>query len=302
MKNKRIKIFIGSSSESLPVAEAIQQNLDAYFLVTLWNQGFFSIGSTTLNSLVDNAINYDFVIIVLSGDDTLRYRKENFVVPRDNLLFELGFYFGKIGIHRTFFVYDISVKLKLPSDLAGYTGATYHMPDSKHDLQSALGKACTNIKLRIEQLGPRQKTFTITSEVKIDIYYHASGFTKDDADSLVSSLKEYKFQIRVLKHDFKARPDAIFIGCLIKADVARLVIEKINYPIKYIFRLDYPESEGGDVDGLKIGIGYSSSYNSKNRSLLCEPVKISNLQLQRLTDVKLSNTDFHMRLYKFLKL
>lgn len=300
MKNKKIKIFIGSSSESLPVAEAIQQHLNLHFNVTLWNQGFFSVGNTVLSCLIDNAIHYDFVILVLSGDDTLRHRNQEYAVPRDNILFELGLYIGKLGNQRTFFVYDTSVNLKLPSDLAGYTGATYNMPASPADLPGALAKACTDIKSRVEHLGLRQKTFTTTSEVKIDIYYHKSGFVKEDADDLALSLKEYKFQVRIMKHDYDARPDAIFLGCLIKADVARLVLEKIKHPVKYIFRLDYPESEGGDSEGLKIGIGYSSSYNARNRSMYSEPVRITPAQLKTLRNPKLSNMEFQLKLFKLL--
>ena len=61
---------------------------------------------------------------------------------------------GALGRNRTFVVFDQSAKLKLPSDLAGVTAATYE-PHASGNLQGSLGAAATRIEDQITKLGVR---------------------------------------------------------------------------------------------------------------------------------------------------
>jgi hypothetical protein len=81
-------LFIGSSSEGLPVAENLQLVLDEYCEATVWNQGVFGLSETGIGSLQKAARSYDFAVLVLTADDLLRRRENVRPVARDNVLFE----------------------------------------------------------------------------------------------------------------------------------------------------------------------------------------------------------------------
>ncbi|MET0396393.1 MAG: TIR domain-containing protein [Longimicrobiaceae bacterium] len=154
---QRPSVFIGSSKEGLPIAEAIQLNLDELCEVTLWSQGFFGVGQGTLESLVGKLNDFDFAILVLTPDDMVESRGESQQSPRDNVLLELGLFIGGLGRERTFTVFDRTADLKLPSDLAGVTPATYQ-PHSSGNLEAALGAPSTKLKKSILHYGLRART------------------------------------------------------------------------------------------------------------------------------------------------
>jgi hypothetical protein len=155
MPEPRPSLFIGSSSEGLPIAETLQILLEYPCEVALWSQGIFGLSQGTLESLVAALDDFDFAVLALTPDDLVTSRDESKSVPRDNVLFELGLFMGGLGRERTFLVYDRTAHLKLPSDLAGVTAATF-APHSSGNLQSALGAAATKIKTQIERFGRRE--------------------------------------------------------------------------------------------------------------------------------------------------
>ncbi len=141
----RPRVFVGSSSEGLEIAKTIQLNLDPLAEVTVWSQGVFGLGEGTLESLVACQEQFDFAVLVLSPDDMVNSRGSTSHAPRDNIMFELGLFIGSLGRNRTFAVYDRTADIKLPSDLAGVTIASFH-PHSTGNLTAALGASCTLIE------------------------------------------------------------------------------------------------------------------------------------------------------------
>jgi Predicted nucleotide-binding protein containing TIR-like domain len=154
MSRKRPSVFIGSSTEGLKIAKALQVLLDPSCEVSVWSQGIFGLSQGTLESLVAALDRFDFAVLVLTRDDLILSRDQTAAAPRDNVLFELGLFMGGLGRLRTFIVYDRTADLKLPSDLAGVTPATFE-PHSSGDLGSALGAAATRIEEGIDRLGLR---------------------------------------------------------------------------------------------------------------------------------------------------
>ncbi len=192
MARNRPTLFVGSSSEGLRIAKAIQVLLDQFCEVTIWSQGIFGLGEGTLESLVNVLDDFDFAALVLTPDDLLTSRNESSSAPRDNVLFELGLFMGALGRKRTFIIHDRSAKLKMPSDLAGVSAATYE-PHSTGNLKSALGAAATRIEDQILKLGVRD------AERLKGLSEAAQGF--DEAASQMEKLVELIARSRKVELD-----------------------------------------------------------------------------------------------------
>lgn len=148
-------VFIGSSSEGLEIARAIQYLLDEEYESALWNQGTFGLSHGTLESLVRALPEFDYAILVLTADDLSVSRGHERAVARDNVLFELGLFIGALGRERTFILYDRTQPPALPSDLAGITPATF-APHANGNLEAALGAPSTRILRSIKRFGLRE--------------------------------------------------------------------------------------------------------------------------------------------------
>jgi hypothetical protein len=136
-------IFIGSSSEGLEVARAIKQHFQDFEEVDIWTDNVFSINQAYLESLLRAANLYDFAILCLTADDVVESRGLTQKAPRDNLLFELGLFMGRMGASRAFIVCEDAVKLL--SDFQGIKINSFQRP-SGGDVASAVEGACHEIR------------------------------------------------------------------------------------------------------------------------------------------------------------
>jgi formylglycine-generating enzyme required for sulfatase activity len=164
-RSKRPLVFVGSSTEGLSVARAVQVALDHTCEVRLWSQGVFELSQGTLEALVSGAEQFDFAVLVLTPDDLVESRAVGASAARDNVLFELGLFMGILGRRRTFVLFDRTANLRIPSDLAGVTCATYAPHDSELSggLRASLGAPCTLIEDAIRSEGPRVKLADIVT-------------------------------------------------------------------------------------------------------------------------------------------
>lgn len=150
----RPALFVGSSTEGLRIAEAIQVVLDETCEVELWTQGVFGLSQGTLESLVLALPRFDFALLVLTADDMMLSRGTEKLAARDNVLFELGLFIGSLSRDRIFMLYDRTNPPVLPTDLAGITAASF-APHASGNFEAALGAPCAKIRAVIERLGIR---------------------------------------------------------------------------------------------------------------------------------------------------
>lgn len=113
----------------------------------------FGLGSTFIETLITSLPRFDFAVLVLSPDDLVNSRDIETFGPRDNVIFELGLFMGRLGRSRTFILHQADPKLKIPSDLAGVTTAIYHWPREDGSYRSAVGPACDSIRYVVRDLG-----------------------------------------------------------------------------------------------------------------------------------------------------
>jgi hypothetical protein len=139
------QIFIASSAEALPVAEAVNIRLEHDARVKLWDNAF-DLSSLTLPSLVARTKDTDFAVFVFHKDDKTIIRGNTYSAVRDNVLFELGLFVGSLGIERCFVLVPKSAEgdFRLPTDLAGLTVASYD--DTVEDMVDAVTTSCAKIK------------------------------------------------------------------------------------------------------------------------------------------------------------
>jgi hypothetical protein len=149
----RVRVFIGSSSQGYNYATAIKNQLNAKSEVRTWKEGFFEkLGHSTLESLLDAAKSVDFAVLVLTPDDIVISRKKRSGAPRDNVIFELGLFMGRLGRERAFAVCSDALipSLNFLADIKGITVATYK---EKFRPKPATERACRLINQQIKDLG-----------------------------------------------------------------------------------------------------------------------------------------------------
>ncbi len=129
-KNDRPQIFIGSTTESLPIAKALERgiNIDPGLNARAWDSpDIFRASEATMESLERTLPHIDFMVLVASGDDWTVSRGHGQVAPRDNIVLEIGLGMGAITRKRTFILAPGSQgrTIKIPSDLLGLTRLHY---------------------------------------------------------------------------------------------------------------------------------------------------------------------------------
>lgn len=151
--NERPTLFLGSSVEGLPVAKQVQLGLKHTPLtVQLWTSGVFGPGGVAIDSLISAVDRSDFAAFVFGPDDKVTSRAAEYLAPRDNVVFELGLFMGRLNRDRCFLVREHSTDIKVPSDLLGITPITYVLR-ARDDLPSTLATVCTELEEVIGRLG-----------------------------------------------------------------------------------------------------------------------------------------------------
>lgn len=179
----RPSLFIASSSESVDVAYALQENLEHLAEVTVWSQGVFELSRFALESLLDTLDTADFGLFVFTPNDVVSIRGQDKQTVRDNVLFELGLFIGRLGRERNFIVIPKGNEegFRLPTDLLGLTPALYEPNRQDENLQAALGPASSKIMKAVTKQGKREQP---VSEPPLQPVEQSEFIEYSDADKM----------------------------------------------------------------------------------------------------------------------
>lgn len=155
LPNTKPLLFLGCSAESLVIAQEIQLGLkNDNVEAVVWTDGVFGPSGVPIDSLLNTVNESDFAVFVFSPDDKLICRENEYNAPRDNTVFELGLFMGKLERSRTFIVKEQNADVKVPTDLLGITPLTYIYRGSGN-LSAAVAPVCTELRKVISNLGVR---------------------------------------------------------------------------------------------------------------------------------------------------
>jgi hypothetical protein len=117
-------VFFASSTEYRSKAATISTLLRklvprAWTVRGWWDNALFPVGATVVESLEGVPHSVDAAVIFFTPEDEINVRGIDFMSPRDNVIFEAGYFMSRFGRHRC--AVACVGDVKIPSDLDGMT-------------------------------------------------------------------------------------------------------------------------------------------------------------------------------------
>lgn len=190
-------IFIGSSSEFVHVAKNLEARLKAELGVnaTVWDDpSVFRLGQNTMDSILTAPHFFDYSILILGPDDLVTSRGKRTKAPRDNVVFELGFFLGSQGRKRSFAIIlerpakaggKKAERIKIPSDLAGEQFVPVALTGRNQASAAGLADAVNRIRQALENQRNLSYITPLPSTVLAVTYY--KNFLNPMCDTLLRS-------------------------------------------------------------------------------------------------------------------
>jgi hypothetical protein len=205
------RVFIGSSSEGLAVANFLKAQLEPDVDCRIWNDDIFKYNHSFFHTLIREASLFDYGILIATKDDFVDSRDNIFEAARDNVIFEFGLFLGAMGPEKAFIVQEKDCKL--PSDLLGITIPSFERtPDLINS--DGLTEFITLIKKTIEE-NSELGTLSMLPSTALAIGYF-NNFIKPLSEQLFVSEK-----ININEKDFTESEVVIVIPSELDSDIKK---------------------------------------------------------------------------------
>jgi hypothetical protein len=260
------RIFVGSSTEGLPVARSVKECMSGWADCTIWNEKVFSFNKSYFETLLDSINLYDYGVLVVTGDDFTRSRHKLFQSPRDNVVFEFGLFLGRLGRKKVFFLRQEGTKL--PSDLLGISLPAFPAKAGA-GRSNALREICAQIR---EELDKLTGSFELGLLPSVSLAYgYFNNFVRRTCDRLLEEKHITVDRRRVAFRDFRFRiliPDNLSDDMYDKVKAERS--QRAWKPIKvdaggqrpYDFHVDLSANKEGCIEIYDIPLTLNSLHQS----------------------------------------
>jgi predicted nucleotide-binding protein len=193
------RIFVSSSVEARPLLHFLEEELSLEATVVAWSDMPFSIAQPPLAQFSQSVKGADFVVILGGFTEAVTARGMVEERPRDNIIFELGFFIGSLGSERVLVV-DISPEksLGLPAALAGLTVLRAD-PDKLNRPRELARRIAYEVKRRMRHHEPQQ-------QVKSASYSCFISYSHEDAElaaKLYNDLTDIGAQCWIDQHELR---------------------------------------------------------------------------------------------------
>jgi hypothetical protein len=182
-------IFIGSSNEGLAVAAALRRNLESDANTVIQAGEIFEVGEYPTDTLLKILDGVDIGILVLTHEDLFSSARGT-QFQRDNVVFELGLFMGRLGRSRTLVVMeDEGPNHRLPSDLAGLRVIRFRSatPDN---LVEALAAVSVQVLRVIQDRGEERSSRAEKSIEPYSCFVSYSAKDKRFAEQIYNDLQD----------------------------------------------------------------------------------------------------------------
>jgi len=181
-------VFIGSSTERLPIARVLKEILTDCADVTVWKEApEFVPGDSLLKGLIKVGQLYDFALLVFGQDDCTMMSDMPCANVRDNVLFELGLFIGHMGRERALWLSPRGSKApSFPDDLKGIVYVDFDEPDlaNRAALLRSLAETRPKIYQRISKLGFRNEVVPMKKALCLASSEYEEKRFKQDLDQI----------------------------------------------------------------------------------------------------------------------
>ena len=199
------RVFIGCSVAAKPVAEHAADALRHDAEPEVWTDNKFFSVETPIENLFRFLDDYDFALFITLPQDATTKGDNRYLSVRDNVLFEIGLFLGRLGRKRVFLIAPQdggTLSLRLPSDLTGIAPNTYD--PGAASLQSQVSISLNEMKRAVREFVASKVIFDSGLKVTDDTLiskggrrYEGSGKpVNDDVGQAVSRLTYEALEIR----------------------------------------------------------------------------------------------------------
>lgn len=183
--NNMPKLFIGSASETLDIADALEFELKNVASTEIWDSAIRP-SHFILDELVRKASEVDFAVFILGQEDKTDSRGKIEPSPRDNVVYEAGLFAGKLGVARVFLLVDTR-GTRIPTDWGGLSYITFN-PDEVRK-RNAVHTAAVEIQKAIADWSAER---AVSTEQRISGYWWQYVVNTDtDIDAVISLMNVY---------------------------------------------------------------------------------------------------------------